>query len=72
MGLVTSNIFFADEAPRYQTALAVNMAFPCAAIVFTVGYSLYLRFLNHRLDKAEFRSTEGEASTGQAHFRYQA
>lgn len=65
MGLVASNIFFAREAPKYQTALIVNMAFPCAGIFLTVSYSLYLRALNRKLAKLE-------ASGGPVHFKYQS
>jgi hypothetical protein len=71
MGLVASNIFFAHEAPRYKTALIVNMAFPCAGIVSTVVYSLYLRFLNRKLEK-KARSTIGlERANEPARFRFQ-
>ncbi|KAK6381593.1 hypothetical protein LTS17_004652 [Exophiala oligosperma] len=71
MGLVASNIFFAREAPRYKTALIVNMAFPCAGIVFTVTYSLYLRFLNRKLEKEHHTSEGLGAVDGGAPFRYQ-
>ncbi|KIW93611.1 uncharacterized protein Z519_06216 [Cladophialophora bantiana CBS 173.52] len=64
IGLVASNIFFAREAPRYQTALIVNMAFPCAGILFTVSYSLYLRSLNRKM-------TKEEVSGGPAPFKFQ-
>ena len=72
MGLVASNIFFPREAPKYKTALIVNMAFPCAAIVFTVGYSMYLRRLNHKLDKDKGSSYAMERTNGRPHFRFQA
>lgn len=68
MGLVASNIFFAREAPRYGTALVVNMAFPCVAIVCTVAYSMYLRALNRKLEKG--MPVVG-ASGRQAEFRFQ-
>jgi hypothetical protein len=71
MGLVTSNIFFAREAPRYKTALIVNMSFPCAGILFTVGYSLYLRFLNRQLDREERSLGAAGATNEQASFRFQ-
>lgn len=71
MGLVTSNIFFAREAPRYKTALIVNMSFPCVGILFTVGYSLYLRFLNRQLDKEEGALTTAGVSSERQHFRFQ-
>jgi len=71
MGLVASNIFFAREAPRYKTALIVNMSFPCAGIVFTMTYSLYLRYLNRQSDRKE-RSSVAEAMADEpAHFRFQ-
>lgn len=71
MGLVTSNIFFAREAPRYKTALIVNMSFPCFGILFTVSYSLYLKYLNRQLDKEE-RSLDVAGMPGErTHFRYQ-
>jgi antibiotic biosynthesis monooxygenase (ABM) superfamily enzyme len=63
---VASNIFYAREAPRYQTALIVNMAFPVVAIVLNVLYSLYLRHLNRKMDKEQ-----GPQEHGQAPFRYQ-
>ncbi|CAM1507787.1 Fc.00g046350.m01.CDS01 [Cosmosporella sp. VM-42] len=72
MGLVASNIFFEREAPRYGTALIVNTAFPCAGVVFTVAYSMYLRVLNHRLDKTGRLSGEVDASGRPANFRFQA
>lgn len=68
MGLVVSNIFYAREAPRYQTALIVCMVFPCVGIVATVSYSLYLRAVNRRLDKEEAASG---LAPGQERFRYQ-
>ena len=71
MGLVASNIFFAREAPRYKTALIVNMAFPCAGIVFTVGYSMYLRVLNRRSDKEEYPSAGQVGTGGRAPFKFQ-
>lgn len=71
MGLVASNIFFAREAPRYQTALIVNMAFPCVAIVITVLYSRYLRYLNRTMDKQERFAGSTVLLEGQARFRYQ-
>lgn len=72
MGLVASNIFFAREAPRYGTALIVNTAFPCAGVVFTVTYSMYLRILNKKLDKAGSLSEEKDGSGRGASFRFQA
>ncbi|KAK5725229.1 hypothetical protein LTR17_013098 [Elasticomyces elasticus] len=71
MGLVASNIFLTEEAPRYGTALIVNMAFPCVAIVVTAMYSLYLRRLNHGLDKRERMSGLTNLAEGQGSFRYQ-
>lgn len=70
MGLVVSNIFYVREAPRYQTALIVCMAFPCVGILATVSYSLYLRTVNRRLDKEE-AATGTELAPGQERFRYQ-
>lgn len=70
MGLVASNIFFEREAPKYRTALIVNMAFPCFAIVFTVAYSLYLKRLNRKLDKEELSPTS-EDLLRQPPFRFQ-
>lgn len=70
MGLVASNIFFAREAPKYRTALIVNMAFPCTAIVFTVLYSLYLQYLNRGLDK-EASVPTANGMPGQQQFRFQ-
>ncbi len=71
MGLVASNVFFAREAPRYKTALIVNMAFPCAAIVFTVTYSLYLKALNRTMGNEEGPSAAAEMPNGRVHFRFQ-
>lgn len=71
MGLVTSNIFLAREAPRYKTALIVNMSFPCAGVLFTLGYSLYLRFLNRQLDKEERSLVAAGATSEPASFRFQ-
>ena len=72
MGLVSSNIFFAREAPRYGTALKVNMAFPCVGVVFTLAYSMYLRVLNRKLDKQGALSGEVDASGRPAGFSFQA
>lgn len=71
MGLVVSNIFYAREAPKYKTALIVNIAFPCAAIVFTVAYSLYLRQLNRKLDQEGPLSRTNEVEGRPANFRFQ-
>jgi len=51
-GLIASNVFFNNEAPRYISALIVNAAFSGCCIVFTLSYSMYLRILNKRLDRA--------------------
>ena len=72
MGLVASNIFFAREAPRYGTALAVNMAFPCVGVVCTVTYSMYLRYLNRRLEMGLVAVDAVDASGRSASFRFQA
>lgn len=46
MGLVTSNVFLAKEAPRYMTALIVNGACSGLGLVFVLSYGWYLRWLN--------------------------
>ena len=66
MGLVASNIFYAREAPRYTTALIVNISFPCVGVVATVTYSMYLRIRNRRIDREE------DAAGVPRSFRFQA
>lgn len=51
MGLVASNIFFEDEAPRYMTALYINIGCGAAALVLIISIGLWMRWENRRRDK---------------------
>ncbi|EXJ85474.1 hypothetical protein A1O1_05838 [Capronia coronata CBS 617.96] len=73
-GLIASNIFFTDEAPRYITALAVNAAMSGVALVISFTYSTWMRYENRRRDniygKEEY-VTVGVTSTRDPRFRFQ-
>jgi glucose-6-phosphate isomerase len=73
-GLIASNIFFTDEAPRYMTAIIINAAFAGATIACILAYSMYLRYLNQHLDKKEqvtLATSAGCSHHGEKSFRYQ-
>ncbi|KAL2008988.1 hypothetical protein VTN00DRAFT_7182 [Thermoascus crustaceus] len=73
-GLITSNVFLEQEAPKYITALSVNAAMSGMAILFAFTYSIWMRFENRRRDRITGKGTyvtSGVANTKDARFRFQ-
>jgi hypothetical protein len=52
-GLISSNIFRAQDEPKYVLALAVTAAFGGAAMVFIAGFGTWMRWDNRRRDMAQ-------------------
>lgn len=53
MGVVSSNIFIANEAPRYTTALITTAAFGATGFVLTVLLGLYMIADNKKRDREQ-------------------
>ncbi|CAD0108456.1 unnamed protein product [Aureobasidium uvarum] len=53
MGVVSSNIFLQQEAPKYMTALATTAAFGGTGIVLTLLLGLWMIYDNRRRDRAQ-------------------
>ncbi|CAK7212875.1 hypothetical protein SBRCBS47491_001612 [Sporothrix bragantina] len=56
-GFLVSNIFINKEAPRYITALRVNLGFAILAIVLCFTYGTWMRWENRRRDRVHGRLT---------------
>lgn len=50
-GLISSNIFFADEAPIYRSALIGNMTCSVVCLALCLAYTIWMRFENRSRDK---------------------
>ena len=76
-GLVSSNVFFGREAPRYMTALMLNCIFAGLAMILSLGYTLWMRAENRRRDQAQetvsfdHYQTAGVGDTTDPNFRFQ-
>lgn len=53
MGVVSSNIFIANEAPKYTTALVTTAVFGATGFVLTVLLGMYMIADNKKRDKAQ-------------------
>lgn len=53
MGVVSSNIFLTQEAPKYTTALATTAAFGGVGFCLTIALGLYMMWDNKRRDKEQ-------------------
>ncbi len=53
MGVVSSNIFRNEDAPKYMPALATTAAFGAAGFLQTLGLGLYMILDNRRRDRAQ-------------------
>lgn len=63
-GLLASNIFIMNEAPRYMTALKTNCSCAGICMLLTGSYSLWMRYENRRRDRqTRVVEANGEAST---------
>lgn len=77
-GLLSSNIYRTQEAPRYITSLRTNIAMSAVLMVGSASYSLWMRWENRRRDNKagpayrDGYSTEGVTSTRDPRFRFQA
>lgn len=49
-GILSSNLYFTRQAPRYMTCLVVNIAFSAILVVASVAYTLWMRWENRRRD----------------------
>ncbi|CAK7204194.1 hypothetical protein SEUCBS139899_006948 [Sporothrix eucalyptigena] len=56
-GFLVSNIFINSEAPRYMTALCVNLGFAILAIILCFSYGMWMRWENRRRDRLHGRIT---------------
>ncbi|UNI22830.1 hypothetical protein JDV02_008683 [Purpureocillium takamizusanense] len=77
-GLLSSNIYRTEEAPRYITSLRTNLSMCSFVIAATLAYSMWMRWENRRRDReqgltgsAEY-TTGGITSTRDPRFRFQA
>jgi MFS family permease len=52
-GLISSNIFRAQDAPSYIPALAISAAFGGFAICLVTSMHLYMRWYNHKKNKEQ-------------------
>ncbi|KIM99928.1 hypothetical protein OIDMADRAFT_125871 [Oidiodendron maius Zn] len=50
-GLISSNIFFQNEAPRYISALIGNAVCAGVCMIFCIGYVVWMRLENKRRDR---------------------
>lgn len=76
-GLLSSNIYRSEEAPRYITSLRTNLSMCSFVIAATLAYSTWMRWENRRRDKRQGAlsteyTTEGVTSTQDPRFRFQA
>lgn len=62
-GILSSNMYFAREAPRYMTCLLVNIAFSAVLAVASVAYTLWMRWENRRRDAMYGPSDTDTATT---------
>jgi ABC-type Fe3+ transport system permease subunit len=53
MGLVSSNIFRAQDAPKYIPALITTAAFGGAGMVLTIALGVWMVYDNRRRDAAQ-------------------
>ena len=60
MGVVSSNIFLPQDAPKYFPALITTAAFGGTGCLLTVGLGLYMMFDNKRRDRAEGRKVRAQ------------
>lgn len=73
-GLLSSNIYWQWEAPRYVTVLRTNIAMSCMLIGFSAAYGVWMRWENRRRDGAYglvSGATVGVGSTKDKRFRFQ-
>ncbi|KAK4086705.1 hypothetical protein Purlil1_8870 [Purpureocillium lilacinum] len=77
-GILSSNIYRSNEAPRYVTSLTTNVSMCAVVISGNLAYSLWMRWENRRRDRRQGGgvmgdySTEGVTSTRDPRFRFQA
>lgn len=60
MGLVSGNIFFPSEAPKYGTALAITAAFGAVGCFLTLGLGLWMMLDNKRRDIEQGRKVSAQ------------
>jgi hypothetical protein len=74
-GLVSSNIFFDNEAPRYMTALKINCIMAGVSLATCFGYTMWMRYENKRRDKLYGKKdqyqTAGIGDARDPNFRFQ-
>jgi hypothetical protein len=76
-GLVSSNVYKTEEAPRYISSLRTNITMASVVIATNLSYSMWMRWENKRRDKLAsgdrtgYYSTEGVANTKDPRFRFQ-
>ncbi|KAI3573525.1 retrograde regulation protein 2 [Fusarium oxysporum f. sp. albedinis] len=76
-GLLSSNIFFENEAPRYESALICNCVGAGLCMVSSAAYSIWMRYENRRRDaishsmEGQSFNTEGVANHHDLRFRFQ-
>src|SRR5258706_11592955 len=50
-GLISSNIFFTNEAPRYISALIGNLVCAILCMSLCIGYVIWMKYENKRRDR---------------------
>ncbi|CAK7231728.1 hypothetical protein SBRCBS47491_008029 [Sporothrix bragantina] len=72
-GLLSSNIYYKREAPRYMTCLVVNIVMSAILVVASALYTMWMRWENRRRNQTYgpgATSTEGVASSRDPRFRF--
>ncbi|KAJ5807901.1 hypothetical protein N7474_009170 [Penicillium riverlandense] len=73
-GLLSSNIYYAWEAPRYITSLTVDITMAAILVTASSAYTLWMRWENRRRDKRNGPgrfSTEGITGSRDPRFRFE-